>query len=61
MITGMREQYQQVDWLHTFEVRRSSYSYRRDRANRVQPDRERLKARVIAIHEDSRQAQVVEQ
>jgi len=56
LIDDMREQYKQVDLLSVFDMKRSSYNYHCRHANRVNPERARLKARVIDIHQASRGA-----
>ncbi len=50
----MREQYKQCELLETLDVKRSSYHYHRAHADKVDPERERLKAKVVAIHHKSR-------
>ena len=55
-MTELKGQYKQTDLLKAFDVCRSSYSYRRDQADRPNPERDRLKAKVIQVHEASRGA-----
>ncbi|OQK15579.1 transposase [Methyloprofundus sedimenti] len=54
LIDELREQYKQCELLQTFEMSRSSYNYHRKHANKVDPERDRLKSKVIALHEASR-------
>ena len=56
MIDELREQYKQSELLAVFEVNRSSHHYHRRQAKQVDPERERLKEAVIAIHTASRGA-----
>ena len=50
----MREQYKQADLLSAFNLKRSSYNYYCRHANTVKPERARLRAKVISIHQGSR-------
>ena len=50
LIDELREQYKQCELLQTFEMSRSSYNYHRKHANRADPERDRLKAKVIALY-----------
>ena len=52
----MKEQYKQSDLLSTFEVARSSYSYFQKASVSKSPERDRLRNKVISIHEESRGA-----
>ena len=56
MIDKLREQYNQADLLAAFEVARSTYQYRCQRASQVDPSKEQLKRKVEQIHSDSRGA-----
>lgn len=56
MIEQLRAQYQQSELLRAFDVPRSSLDYRHRRAQRVNPERERLKALARDIHTASREA-----
>ncbi len=56
MIEHLRAQYRQSELLRTFEVPRSSVDYRRQRAKKVDPERERLKGLARDIHTASRGA-----
>ena len=56
MIDDLRERYKQSELLAVFEVRRSSYCYRRAHRNQVDPERERLKKAATEIHTASRGA-----
>ena len=42
--------------LRTFSVSRSSYQYQRNKIRKIDPKREVLKARIIAIHAESRES-----
>jgi len=55
-VESLREHYPQVALLQAFEVSRSSYRYQCTQARESNPERERLKAKVIAIHTVSRGA-----
>lgn len=54
MIDELRGQYALDEMCQVFEINRSSFYYQTKRANTVDPERERLKARVIELHEASR-------
>lgn len=56
MISELREQFPQKALLNTLEVKRSSYVYFCKHEGQSDPERERLKAKVIAIHKVSRAA-----
>ena len=53
---GLREQYSQSALLEAFQMKRSSYNYHRHHRSKINPERERLKAEVIEIHQTSRGA-----
>lgn len=50
----LREQYKQCELLEAFDVKRSSSHYQQKHHDKVDKERERLKAKVVAIHEHSR-------
>ena len=54
MIDELRELYKQRELLEVFEMSRSTYYYHRQHANRIDPERDRLKAKVVELHEASR-------
>ena len=54
MIDQLREHYKQSELLDLFAMSRSSYNYYRQHANRPDPERDRLKAKVITLHQVSR-------
>ena len=54
MIDNLREQYKQVDLLHAFDVKRSSYQYYRSVISQPKLKREHLKAKVKEISAISR-------
>lgn len=54
IVDHLREQYSQQELLSTFNIHRSSYAYHRQQIGRVNPVRERLKAKVIRLHQLSR-------
>ena len=56
MIEDLRELYKQSELLAAFDVKRSSYQYRRAHADEVNPERERLKLAAIEIHASSRES-----
>ena len=56
MIDNLREQYSQAELLRAFEIARSTYQYRSQRANTVDPDKEPLRQKVAQIYRDSRGA-----
>lgn len=56
MIEKLREQYPLTELCEAFDVSRSSLYYQRERRTRKNPERERLKARVVALHQASRGA-----
>ena len=56
LIDSLSADYQQGELLRLFEVHRSSYTYYRKNKDRVDPERERLKAKVVSIYEKSRGA-----
>jgi len=56
LIDELREQYKQCELLEAFDISRSSYHYHCRHANRANPERDRLKAKVVALHEASRGA-----
>ena len=56
IVDSLRALYRLSLLLSVFGVARSSYAYRRKHARRVCPEHERLKAKVIKIHEVSRGA-----
>lgn len=56
MIDELRAHYKLCQLLSAFNVPRSSYHYRCQRDHRVNREKERLKAKVIAIHRASRGA-----
>ena len=54
MIEELREYYKLTELLSAFNIARSSYAYRDQRARCINREKERLKAKVIAIHRASR-------
>lgn len=54
MIDDLRAQYSQHELLTTFNVHRSTYHYHRQQTQRVDQERDRLKAKVVSIHRMSR-------
>jgi len=54
LINDLRAHYRLNELLSAFDVARSSYSYRCQKARRINVDKERLKAKVIAIYQASR-------
>lgn len=54
MINKLRGHYKLCEWLSALNVARSIYSYRCQRAHRIDTEQERLKAKVIAIYQASR-------
>lgn len=56
MIERLRARYRESELLRVFEIPRSSLNYRRQRAKRVDPERERLQALARDIHTASRGA-----
>ena len=50
----MKGQYKQKELLSVFDITRSSYHYYRQHCHQVNPERERLRKKVVAIHEKSR-------
>jgi len=54
LINDFRAHYRLTELLSAFEVARSSYSYRCQKAQRINVEKERLKAKVIAIYQASR-------
>lgn len=56
MIEQLRARYRERELLRVFDVPRSSINYRRQRARRVDPERERLKKLARNIHTASRDA-----
>jgi putative transposase len=56
MMTRLSEQYTVKDVCHLFSIHRSRYYYYQQRKHYRSPERERLKAKVIAIHTGSRGA-----
>lgn len=56
MIDNLSAHYRQSELLKMFDVSRSSYTYHCEAKDKVDPERERLKAKVISIHQKSRGA-----
>jgi putative transposase len=56
LISELREHYPVDEMCEVFEINRSSYYYQTKRANTVDIERERLKARAIELHTASRGA-----
>lgn len=56
MIDSLSAHYRQSELLTMFDVSRSSYTYHRKVKDKVDSERERLKANVISIHKKSRGA-----
>jgi len=54
IIDDLRAQYSQHELLATFNVHRSTYRYHREQPQRIDHERDRLKAKVISIHSLSR-------
>ncbi|MCX4028830.1 IS3 family transposase [Endozoicomonas sp. SM1973] len=56
MIGSLREHYKVTELCDVFNIPRSTYNYRVKQLNAVDPERERLKEKVIKIYDDSRGA-----
>jgi len=56
MIDSLSAHYRQSELLMMFDVSRSSYTYHCKVKDKVDPERDRLKAKVISIHQTSRGA-----
>lgn len=56
LIGCLREHYKVTELCRVFGILRSSYNYRVSHANKVCPERERLKRKVAKIHTNSRSA-----
>lgn len=54
MIDNLRGHYTKQELLRVFNVSRSTYNYQQRRMKKMDSERERLKTRVVAIHEASR-------
>ena len=50
IMDNLRAQYSQHELLTTFGVHRSTYRYYRQQVKRVDHERDRLKAKVISVH-----------
>ena len=50
----MREQYKQRELLDVLDVKRSSYRYHQQHSNKISPEKERLRQKVVQIHRQSR-------
>ena len=54
MIDELREQYQQAELLRAFDMKRSSYNYYLKHSSQTDLERERLKVKATALHQQSR-------
>ena len=54
LVDRLGEQYSQKEVLSCFDVSRSSYNYHRTASDCVNPERDRLRATVVTLHQASR-------
>ena len=56
VVLNLREQYKEQELLKAFGIARSTFNYRRKKSEQTDAERERLKEKVVEIHQTSRES-----